>query len=401
MEPLGSGTSVAEGSPDLATDRRDSSRRRWLRRAVIGLATLLVIVLVATIGIGYYFSNVLLDVDNTVSYDETVKSVAGDEVVLNASDATKTPAEVGLAWDGGRAILTSAVKVNGDSVVRTVRTVLRGKLTAGLSVDIDTRVYDGDPRSAHDLAFDNVTVTSELGALPAWYVPPTTAKARSTWVIAVHGYAATRTETLRVLPIVAQAGLPALAISYRNDPDAPAAPDGHYHLGDTEWRDVQSAIEHAQAHGAKAVVLYAWSMGGALSMTALRRMPAQDGALVKGIVMDSAHFDWTAILEYQGSQRGLPGFVTWTAERIIEWRASLSLDDLNQVPYAPQLRVPMLIFVDHADKTVPNQPAIDFARARPDLTTLVETDGGGHTGSWNANPEAYAKHVGEYLAQFS
>jgi fermentation-respiration switch protein FrsA (DUF1100 family) len=136
-------------------------------------------------------------------------------------------------------------------------------------------------------------------------------------------------------------------------------------------------------------------------MTALRRMPPADAALIKGVVMDSANFDWTAILDYQGSQRGLPGLVTWTAERFIEWRADLSLGDLDQRPYAPSLKVPVLIFVDRADKTVPNGPATDFARARPDLVTLSVTNGGGHTGSWNVNPDAYTSVAAPFLAKLA
>jgi pimeloyl-ACP methyl ester carboxylesterase len=377
-----------------------AARWRWVRPTIIGVLALLLVAVVATVGIGYYFSSVLLNVDNSTSYDKVVESVDGSQVVLAADADTERPSQLGLAWEGGRAILTPRVKIDGDRVTRTIDQVLSGMLQAGQAVRIDVRVFDGDPRSARGLAFQTVTFPSEHGAMPAWYVPPTTEKVSDTWVIAVHGYAATRTETLRMLPIVAAAGLPTLAISYRNDPEAPASPDGHYHLGDTEWRDVQSAIAYARTHGATGVVLYAWSMGGALSMSALRRMPAEDSGMIRGVVMDSGNFDWTAILDYQGSQRGLPGFVTWTAERIIEWRADLSLDELDQVPYAKQLTVPMLVFIDHDDKTVPNQPALDFARQRPDLVTLIQTDGGGHTGSWNADPDAYGAAVRTFLAPF-
>ncbi len=376
-------------------------RRRWVRWTVIGGVSLLLLLVVATAGIGYYFSSVLLKVDNSTSHDLTVVSVNGNQVVLPRDASTELPSVQALEWDGGRAILSASVRVDGDNVVRTIDTPVSGKLQAGQQVTVDTRVYGGDPRTARSLEFENVTMKSELGDLPAWYVPPAAGKTSSTWVIAVHGYAASRTETLRVLPIIAEAGLPTLAITYRNDVGAPMSADGYYHLGDTEWRDVQSAIEYARGKGATSVVLYGWSMGGALSMTALRRMAPAEASMVKGVVMDSGNFDWTAILDYQASQRGLPGFVTWTAERIIEWRASLSLDDLDQVPYARDLKVPMLVFIDHDDKTVPNQPAIDFAQARPDLVTLVQTDGGSHTGSWNAGPEAYAAAVKKYLAQLS
>lgn len=390
-----SGTVTSADAP-LASTGPHPPPRRWLRRTIIGVLVVLLLLVVATAGVGYYFSTVLLTVDNSPSYELTVTSVDGQNVVLERNDSTALPSVQALEWDGGRAILTPDVRVEGDTVVRTV-SVASGPLTAGLAVTVDTRVYGGNPRTARQLSFEDITVPGELGNLPAWFVPAADGKDETTWVIAVHGLAATRTESLRVLPIIANAGLPTLAITYRNDPGAPKSPDDHYHLGDTEWRDVQSAIEYARGHGATGVVLYAWSMGGALSMTALRRMPAAEAGLVKGVVLDSGNVDWSAILDYQGSQRGLPGFVTWTAKQIIGWRADLSLDDLDQRPYAKDLKVPVLVFVDHADKTVPNQPAIEFAKARPDLVTLVETEGGGHTGSWNAGPEAYANAVVTFL----
>src|SRR5262249_23704830 len=151
----------------------------------------------------------------------------------------------------------------------------------------------------------------------------------------------------------------------------------------TEWRDVAFAIDYARAHGATGVVLYGWSMGGAMALTALRRMPPDDSALVRGVVLDSPVLSWNAVIDLQGGQRYLPGFVIWTAKRFTEWRADLSLRDLDQVPHAADLTVPVLVFVDEAERHVPTGPAHEFAHARPDLVTLVRTTGAGHVASWN------------------
>jgi hypothetical protein len=59
----------------------------------------------------------------------------------------------------------------------------------------------------------------------------------------------------------------------------------------------------------------------------------------------------------------------------------------------------MLVFIDDADKTVPNGPAIEFAASRPDLVTLVKTSGGGHTASWNVNPASYEATVATFLGR--
>jgi alpha-beta hydrolase superfamily lysophospholipase len=265
---------------------------------------------------------------------------------------------------------------------------------------VDTRVYDGDPGTDRQLKFDAVHVDSELGPLPAWYVPPTTAAASSTWIIAVHGRQGTIQEPLRVLPTLAAGGHPTLVTSYRNDPDSPRSPDGYYHLGDTEWRDVQAAIEYARSHGATGVVLYGWSMGGTLTLTALRRMPAADVAFVHAVVLDSPAIDWTSVLDLQGGERGLPLFETRVAERIAEVRDHMSLAGLDARPYAPQLAVPMLIFVDTSDTTVPVAPTLEFAAAAPAaLVTLVKTSGGDHTGSWNVNPSGYEAQVTSFLSR--
>jgi pimeloyl-ACP methyl ester carboxylesterase len=374
-------------------------RRRWPRITIVSVLAVMLLAVVATAGIGYYFSGVLLNVDNSMSYPVDVRAVNGDQVTLSRDSDTERPVVQGLWWNGGAALLSAAVSVSGDSVIRTITSTLRGTLTAGLRAAIDVRMYDADPLTDRGLHFDSVSVDGELGAMPAWFVPPTTAIASTTWVIAIHGRRGDLTEPLRILPALAATGHPTLVISYRNDPNTPRSPDGFYHLGDTEWRDVQAAVGYARAHGATGVVLYGWSMGGTLTLTALRRMPAEDVSFVRALILDSPAVDWADVLDFQGAQRDLPGFVTWTAERFVELRAGLSLAKLDGRPYGHQLGVPTLVFLDTQDRTVPNGPALDFvAAARPGLVTLVTTTGGDHTGSWNVNADAYQAKITSFLA---
>lgn len=375
--------------------------QRWLRRTAVSLLVLAVLLAAGTVGAGWYFSSQLLVPDHSVEYDATISAVDGNQVTLTRTDETLKPMTLGLAWQGGYAVVDNTVRPAGESVVRTVTRVVRGSLQAGLAVYADRNIFVGDPKTARGLDYNEVSVPGDLGDLPAWYVPPTAKDSGGTWVIAAHGRGENRQETLRVLPSFAAAGLSTLAITYRNDVGAPASPDGLYHLGDTEWRDVQAAVRYAHEHGATAVVLYGLSFGGGTVMTALQRMPEADAALVRAVVLDSPAMDWATVIDLQAAQRSLPFFLTWTAKRLVEYRAAMSLASLNQRTYAATLHVPVLMFVDQADTRIPPTPAIEFASSRPDLVTLVLTTGAGHTGSWNLDSAGYESALLIFLRRFS
>src|SRR6185295_17308998 len=101
--------------------------------------------------------------------------------------------------------------------------------------------------------------------------------------------------------------------------------------------------------------------------------------------LDSPVVDWTSTLALQADHRHVPAPVTWTAERITEQRGDLSFADLDftRPAFVGSLRAPMLLYADLSDTTVPPGPTLRLAALRPELTTLVTTVGGEHTGSWN------------------
>src|SRR5690606_37187059 len=100
------------------------------------------------------------------------------------------------------------------------------------------------------------------------------------------------------VPVFHRAGYTSLLISYRNDGDAPSSADHRYGLGDTEWRDVESAIRFALDSGARDVVLMGWSMGGATVLQTLTR--STFATAIRGVVLDSPVVDWVTTLQYQG-----------------------------------------------------------------------------------------------------
>ncbi|MGP4023873.1 alpha/beta hydrolase family protein [Actinomadura sp. 3N407] len=367
-------------------------RRRRRVRALMAAAVAIAVLLCTVVGgIGWYFAGVAIEVDHTAEYPLTVVDAGNGTVTLPRDTTTERPGTWALVWKGGRALLGPVVSRDGERVVRKVSSVVEGSLTKGVPATIDHWVYDGDPKKALGIPFQDVTYPSKVGPMPAWLLPGTSPK--STWVIGVHGRNADKAETFRAMRAVHAAGMPMMSIAYRNDVGAPSSNDRKNHLGDTEWQDVVSAMGYARAHGATGVVLYGWSMGGAMVMATLRK----DHSFVRGVVLDSPVLDWNATLDKQGAARNLPGFITSVAKHVLEWRIGIDLTDFDHRRYAPKLRTPVLLFTAADDATVANGPAHTFAATAPPGVVTHITTPGDHTESWNVDPAAYERALGTFL----
>jgi pimeloyl-ACP methyl ester carboxylesterase len=367
--------------------------RRWPRRTAYGLAGLALLAPTSTASAGWYFANQVVNA-RPREYTLEVRGFDGSTVALPRNEDTERDVPLGFTWPGGHAQLGTIERLDRSTVVRNVTEVTRGTLQAGVRGYVSSAIFDGDPLTARGLDFDEVTVPGELGPMPAWLVPGES----TTWVIAVHGRGGSRAEALRVLPTIAAAGLPTLVVTYRNDEGegAPPSPDRRYHLGATEAYDVVAAMSYALDHGATDLILYGWSMGGGATMMALRKSPL--ASKVRAVVLDCPALDWTTILHLNARRRNLPAPLTWAAMRLVEKRIRFRLADLNHVRHVGSLRVPTLVFLDGDDVVVDPWPTRHFARLRPDLVQLVETAGGGHTKSWNLDPDRYEEELARFLA---
>jgi uncharacterized protein len=142
--------------------------------------------------------------------------------------------------------------------------------------------------------------------------------------------------------------------------------------------------------GARRIVLYGWSMGGAIALHALRN-EAVPG--VAGLILDCPVVDWTATLRMQAAIRRLPAPLTWSAIRLVEQRIGTRLPDLDFRGYQPP--VPTLVLLDADDTLVATEPTREFAASTG--ATLVESEGGGHVRSWNVDPARYESAVLSFL----
>lgn len=373
------------------------ARRKIIRISVTTLLVLLVLVTGALGGIGWYYSGELLEPAEALPqrYPETSLGVDDKNVVLAESKLTTQRGTFGIVWPGGAAKVGD-IAANEDG--RVERPLLEGTAPPeGTKVRIETDVYEGTPKTTLGLVYSEVRVPSELGEMPAWFVPSTN---KDTWVITVHGRGASREEALRVVPQLHSAGLPVLLITYRNDVGAPASPDGLYHLGDTEWRDVEAAIKYAQSQGAQKVVLYGWSMGGAIVGQTLARSDV--AAAVSGVVLDSPVTNWTQTLNLQAENRGVPTWLTPIAELVSGWRAGIDFDRFDLVRNPPALKPPTLLFHGSADGTVPAQSSRDLATAASGLgwpLQYVEIPGADHTSGWNVATDTYRNALADFLSR--
>ena len=286
---------------DLSPTARTHRRRRLTVSLVTIAILLLTIAIVALGGAAWYFSSQLLDVrPDGPSYSLKVLALSRTTITLPRTGSTQRPGIYALDWPGGRVTLGPIISLTGHTVVRRITGGIGG-LRVGRFVDFDVAVF-GSP-SGFRVRYRTVRVPDALGPMPAWYIPGRL----HTWAILVHGYKANRTDPLRAAPTLIGLGLPILDLSYRNDAGAPASPDHLYHLGASEWQDMEAGVRYALAHGAHAVVLYGYSMGGGIVESFMYR--SHYAGRVRAVVLDAPALDWGATIDLAASQRGLPSFL--------------------------------------------------------------------------------------------
>lgn len=318
-------------------------------------------------------------------------------------------------------------------VVREVQEVYSGDLSAASRGWWAGTVYP-DPAAA-GYRFHEVELPMEMGAAPCWVVPagqerdPQAAAEHSTtarrtqpegadhdgahsaaedpaaqqlpgpWAIMVHGRGAQRMEAIRALDTAQRMGLNSLLISYRNDREAPASPDGRYGLGFTEWKDVQLAISYAKLRGATRIVLFGWSMGGAICLqTADLSIYRAD---IAGMVLTGPVVDWFTLFTHHTTSRHIPSAITTMAQSLITsprglWltglAAPLDLGSLDWITRADQLQTPTLILHSADDEFVPDTASKRLAELN-DRVEMVGFERARHTKEWNVDPQRWESSV--------
>ncbi len=219
-----------------------------------------------------------------------------------------------------------------------------------------------------------------------------------TWVITVHGSSADRKQSLKFVPVLHRAGLSVLDITYRNDIGAPRSSDGLMHLGEAEWRDLDAAVRAAYSMGAKHIVLYGGSMGGAIVLQFLANSPLADR--VSAVLLEAPMLSVPRMIDNLGYVHHMPAPLTWTALQLTNWRLGFDVHRIDALRFPLKVHPPTLMLQDMADRVMPLSAAREFVSnsARQGWhISYSEFPNAGHGETWNRDPERCEMLMKEFL----
>lgn len=383
----------------------------WLRWTALGVgagAALASSMAGVVSGLAVFFARQIVTPARTRDENLDILAVVGSggsrTVILPANEDTTVDGTYSLYFQQGAGharigAIRSYVPREG-TVERDVETVYTGDLETATRGWWGGAVYPSP--AAMGFAEEEVLVPVEGGVAPAWLVRAE-APAR-TWAIMVHGRGASRAEALRALTPARSLGLTSLVVSYRNDGEAPSAPDGRYGLGMTEWHDVDAAIDFAVSHGARDVVLFGWSMGGAIVLQTADL--SRHRRRITAVVLDGPVINWIEVLAHHAALNRIPAPVgrlgqyllaSRRARRITGLAAPLDLRSMDWIARAEQLTLPTLILHSEDDEFVPIGPSAALAAKNPAFVTLERFQRARHTKEWNVDPQRWEAAVERWL----
>lgn len=333
-----------------------------------------------------------------------VRAVDGRSVRLPANKYTEQVGTYGARWDGmsGHARIGGEITTTGTGLTRSIERCLGPALERGARIDWSGQYYT----DAADLGLPHSDVHLEgiAGAAPAWHFPPAI-DGDGVWVIHIHGLRVTRLSPLRGVPAVHAAGAHSLVISYRGDKEGPAQSVGGSTLGQTEWQDVEPAVDYAIAHGATRVVLLGWSMGGTMAPIAGAH-PSLRGR-VDDLVLVGPVTDWRRVIQHGAREARVP---TWVARvvlgclsrrrlaRLVGFGAAIDFDGLDWTRPGRSIEHPCMILHTAADDEVPFQLTQAVCARNPHVR-LVELPPALHTLEWNRSPEEFESAITRWILE--
>lgn len=251
--------------------------------------------------------------------------------------------------------------------------------------------------------FEEVDIPTAYGAAPAWLFE---GKDTDTWVIHIHGSWTDRSIMFRDVHAFSPLGFTSLVPSFRSDLEVSPPQAESSHLGQTEWRDVESAVAYAVAHGARRIILSGWSMGGTIALLTAERSAYRDR--IVGIVLVGPVTSWRKTITAGAARAGVPalgaGLVMCLLQappfaRMLGLEEPIDFNALEWVDVPNRVAVPTLVLHSSTDQEVPWEISAAFQRANPETVTLIPLPEAHHTQEWNASPSTFTNELTSWVSK--
>jgi pimeloyl-ACP methyl ester carboxylesterase len=338
-------------------------------------------------------------------YRKAVVTGDGRRIRIDLDDYTKAPGDFGV-FDPATEKYTrvgEVMLVNEDQkyVERRIHPLGSAPGRLGPIVDWTPDVFF-EP-SAVGERYEEVDVPTEYGAAPAWLFE---AENTDVWVIHIHGSWTDRSIMLRDVHAFSSFGFTSLVPTFRSDlvVNPPQAESSH--LGQTEWRDVESAVSYAVTHGAKRIILSGWSMGGTIALLTAERSAHRDR--IEGLVLVGPVTSWRKAITAGAVRAGVPTIGANLVMRLLQappfarmlgLEEGIDFDALDWVDVPNRVAVPTLVLHSKADQEVPWEISAAFQRANPATVTLISLPEAHHTQEWNASPSTFTKELAGWISK--
>jgi alpha-beta hydrolase superfamily lysophospholipase len=336
----------------------------------------------------------ILAVDDDASNGGAVVTLPVADEPTQFSDVAKEGI-YDLLWQDGHGRLGSVLEGDGRQVVRRVVQIVGEGPRPGDLARLGVTIFHRDPRLDHGIEFEELELAGPAGRLRAWWVQGDGNRA----VLALHGRRrADLTETLRILPTLRRSGWSVLALAYRNHDRSDPSPGGLFHYGHSEVEDALAGVAELERRGVQEVVLYGFSMGGAVALEALKRWPA-DGPRLQGVLLDSPLLDPRTVIAKAARASGLPlaGLLTDLALWVARLRTGVDWSKLDQRRFAAAVDVPLLLVAGTADHTIPIDLVDEFAALAEAPVEYLRLEGVDHVEGWNRDRQRYEQAVESFL----
>lgn len=247
--------------------------------------------------------------------------------------------------------------------------------------------------ASRGLEFERVAFESTDGVpLVGWWMPATEPTIGT--VIFLHGYTASKSQSLSVAPFLVRNGFHVLAFDFRAHGESGGA---FTSVGLLEAEDVLAAVAFAKEKSDAPIALFGWSMGAAAALNAAPHAPD-----VRAVVADSAFARLTnAISNELPSATGLPRFPF--VPLILLFASAMtrhSPGENEPAREAGRLERPLLVIQGERDALAhPDADGGELARAAGSWADLWLVPEAGHVDARRVDPREYERRVVAFLEE--